>query len=78
MTFGLLMETTLLIIRTNRPQPLHERVPMLLDMKTWGPGGSGPSGALHKDSGGSTGGETGVNTLKTKQERKTKHSNKSD
>ena len=42
LTFGLLMETTLLIIRTNRPEPLHERFPELFDKKIWGLGGTGP------------------------------------
>ena len=45
LTFGLLMETTLLIIRTNRPQPLHERYPELFDKKIWGKGGMGPMAA---------------------------------
>lgn len=29
MTFGLLLETALLIVRTNMPRPLHERYPHL-------------------------------------------------
>jgi hypothetical protein len=45
LTFGLLLETTLLIIRTNRPQPLHERFPTLFDKKIWGPVGTRPPGA---------------------------------
>ena len=45
LTFGLLLETTLLIIRTNRPQPLHERFPTLFDKKIWGPAGIRPLGA---------------------------------
>ena len=43
LTFGLLMETTLLIIRTNRPQPLHEKYPELFDKKIWVKGGTGPT-----------------------------------
>ena len=70
------METTLLIIRTNRPQPLHERFPMLFDTKIWGPGGTGASGML-KDGGSSAGGEARVSSMK-KQGQKIKHSNKSD
>ena len=67
------METTLLIIRTNRPQPLHERFPMLFDTKIWGPGGTG----AHKDGGSSAGGEAGMSSMR-KQEQKIKHSNKRD
>ncbi|GAX85060.1 hypothetical protein CEUSTIGMA_g12480.t1 [Chlamydomonas eustigma] len=36
LTFGLLMETVLYMIRSNRPQPLHERFPELFEEKLWG------------------------------------------
>jgi hypothetical protein len=33
MSFGMLLETSLLIIRANRPPPLEDRMPHLLDPK---------------------------------------------
>mmetsp|Transcript_5349 Transcript_5349/g.11701 ORF Transcript_5349/g.11701 Transcript_5349/m.11701 type:complete len:259 (-) Transcript_5349:407-1183(-) len=54
LTVGLLLETVLLIIRSNMPKPLHQKYPELFDTKLWGPNGTLRSGANGKGTGSST------------------------
>lgn len=63
MAFGLVMETTLLIIRTNRPdKTIEERFPELVDPARWGGKGKGKGKGMGSNQAG--GGPAGTGTSK--------------